>query len=179
MEPRTRGAERGSWGPLAGLLLAAVAAAHPAYSQEAGAVSGRHVRAGDQKAAALLTLGVTASPTFRLLVDTLEHSDLIVYVQTRPLSIPGQLQLAAVASGFRYLRVSVRVPARDSDLVAWLGHELQHAVELAGAPEVVDQDSLIRYYQRIGSVRRATGTLETAQAQATWRKILDEVKFGR
>jgi hypothetical protein len=142
-------------------------------------VSGRHVRAGDQKAAALLRLGVTASPTFRLLLDTLEHSDLVVYVETRPMSLPGRLQLAAVASGCRYVRVSVRVPARDSELIAWLGHELQHAVELAGAPEVLDQSSLTQYYQRIGSARRATATLETGKAQETWRKILDEVKFGR
>jgi TonB family protein len=126
-------------------------------------VSGRHVRAGDQKAAALVTLGLTASPTFRLLVDALGHSDLIVYVQTRPMSLPGRLQFAAVASGSRYVRVSVRVPGRDADLVAWLGHELQHAVELASAPEVVDQDSLIRYYERIG-MRRSEAAVETIAA---------------
>lgn len=152
--------------------------AHPASSQEARAVSGGHVRAGDPRAAALLTLGVTASPTFRLLVETLEHSDLIVHVQTRPMSLPGQLQFAAVASGFRYLRVSVRVPGRDAELVAWLGHELQHAVEVSGAPEVVDQDSLIRHYERIG-MRRSAGAVETLAAQQAWRRILDEVKFGR
>ncbi len=179
MEGRARWSERGPWGLPAGILLAVVVAAHPAYPQEAEAVSVRHVRAGDQKAAALLRLGVTASPTFRLLLDTLEHSDLIVYVETGPMSLPGQLQLAAVASGCRYVRVSVRVPARDWDLIAWLGHELQHAVELAGAPEVVDQGSLTRFYERIGSARRATDTLETGKAQETWRKILDEVKFGR
>jgi len=60
------------------------------------------------------------------------------------MSLPGQLQLAAVASGSRYLRVSVRLPGRDADLVAWLGHELQHAVKLSGAPEVVDQGSPCR-----------------------------------
>ncbi len=179
MERRAHRSERGPWGSLAGILLAVVVAAHPAYPQEPGEVSGSHVRACDRKAAALLKLGVTASPTFRLLLGTLEHSDLIVYVETRPMSLPGQLQLAAVASGARYLRVSVRLPGRDADLVAWLGHELQHAVELAGAPEVVDQDTLTQYYQRIGSARRATNTLETGKAQETWRKILDEVKFGR
>ena len=99
MERRARRSERGPWGLPAGILLAVVVAAHPAYPQEAEEVSGRHVRAGDQKAAALLRLGVTASPTFRLLLGTLEHSDLIVYVETRPMSLPGQLQLAAVASG--------------------------------------------------------------------------------
>ena len=178
MDSRARWTERGSWGPLAGILLAAVTAAHPVCTQEAGTVGASRVRAGDPKAAALLSLGVTASPTFRLIVETLEHSDLVVYVQTRPMTLPGQLQLAAVASGSRYVRVSVRVPARDSDLVAWLGHELQHAVELAGAPEVVDQDSLMRYYERIG-MRRSAAAAETVAAQQAWKKILDEVKFGR
>lgn len=94
------------------------------------------------------------------------------------MSLPGQLQFAAVASGLRYLRVSVRLPGRDAELVAWLGHELQHAVELASAPEVIDQDSLIRYYERIG-MRRSAGAVETLAAQQAWRRILDEVKFGR
>jgi len=178
MEGRARWSERGPWGLLTGIFLAVVIAAPPAYPQEAGAVHGSHVRARDRKAAALLGLGVTASPTFRLLLDTLEHSDLIVYVETRPMSLPGQLQLAAVVSGSRYLRVSVRLPGRDADLVAWLGHELQHAVELASAPEVVDQDSLLRHYERIG-MRRSADAVETVAAQQAWRRILDEVKFGR
>ena len=170
MDRSARRSERGPWALPAGILLAVVVAARPAYPQEAGEVSGRHVRAGDQTAASILRLGVTASPTFRLLLDTLEHSDLIVYVETRPMRLPAQLQLAAVASGSRYLRVSVRLPGRDADLVAWLGHELQHAVELAGAPEVVDQGSLTRFYERIGSARQATATLETGKAQETWRR---------
>jgi hypothetical protein len=151
----------------------------PASGQEpASAGASFHVRAADASAAELLELGNSASPSFRRLVEVLERSDLIVFVQTRPLPIPGQLELAGAAAGFRYVRVSVRVPGRDHDLVAWLGHELQHAVELAEAPEVVDQDGLLRHYERIGA-RRGRASVETAAAQAVWRKILDEVKFRR
>ncbi len=101
-----------------------------------------------------------------------------MYVETGVLDKPATLQFVTAGPDCRFVRISIRVPGRDRDLVAWLGHELQHAVELAGAPEVVDQDSLMRYYERIG-MRRSAAAAETVAAQRAWRRILDEVKFGR
>ena len=173
------GAWRNRWRKvMAGAALAGMVAAHSEAAQTSAARPGTRVRGGDPQAAALLDRGVSASPTFRQLVDTIERSDVIVHVETRPMTIPGRLQFAGSAGGSRYLRVSVRVPGREAELVAWLGHELQHAVELAGAPEVVDHESLLKYYRRVG-MRRSAGTVETLAAQQAWRKILDEVKFGR
>ena len=52
--------------------------------------------------------------------------------------------------GYRYLHVRMaRLPSADVQ-IALLGHELQHAVEIADAPDVIDPHSLAREYQRIG-----------------------------
>jgi hypothetical protein len=56
----------------------------------------------------------------------------------------------AATRNFRYVRISLN-PEIGGDLaVATLGHELQHAVEVAEAPSIVDGESLAAYYQKNG-----------------------------
>ena len=104
------------------------------------------LRPADKKAAALLAAGIARSETFRLLVDVIERSDLVVYVETGVMAVPGQLQFATATPGTRYLRVSIRIPGLENDLLPWLAHELCHATEIAEAREVNDQESLETYY---------------------------------
>ena len=153
----------------------------------AGASEGRaglepslvRVRAADTKAAFLLAAGLSRSATFRSLVKAIEESDLVVYVETRPLKIPGRMQLLAATSVCRHIRVSIQTPGLDDDLVAWLGHELTHAVEVAGAPDVRDQAGLRRLYQRIGRADRYGDEVESAAAQETWKRVLNEMRATR
>jgi hypothetical protein len=137
------------------------------------------VRAADQHADALLRRGRDASPTFREMLELLEHSDLIVHVETRAIALPGQIQLVAATPGCRYLRVSVRTPGLDTEQTAWLAHELWHAVEIAGAADVRDQASLQRLYKRIGRADRYGDTAESAAAQEAWTKVLGELRSVR
>jgi hypothetical protein len=141
-----------------------------------GAIS--RIRPVDKKAAALLQAGAARSATFRLLVETIEHSDLVVYVETCQLTLPGQLQFVSATPGSRYLRVSVRVIGVDNDLLPWLAHELWHAVEIAGALEVRDRASLMQLYDRIGGGLRSGGTvqMETLKAQETQATVLNELR---
>jgi hypothetical protein len=134
------------------------------------------LRAADPAAAALLRGGMARSATFRAIVETLEGSDLIVYVETRPIRLPGQLQLLAPTPGCRHVRISMRTPGVDTELVAWLGHELWHAVELAGAPQVRDQAGLVDLYRRIGGVDSSGTVAESAKAQDVWTKVLYEAR---
>lgn len=164
---------------LAVLALCGTAGAGQAASPVKPHAPLARLRAGDLKAAALLAAGTAQSETFRGLVDAIEHSDLVVYVDTRPLRLPGQLQLLAATPVCRHLRVSVRIPGLDTDLIAWLAHELRHAVELAGAPEVTDQASLRRFYQRIGAGGRHDDAVESFAAQETWTKVLYEVRGSK
>ena len=173
---------QGGWRWAACAVLATTCSVNCVYAQQSptpGATS--RLRASDQKAAALLHAGSARSATFRLLVETIDQSDLVVYVETRPLTLPGQLQFMSATPGGRYVRVSVRPMGLDNDLVPWLAHELWHAVEIAGAPEVRDRATLLRFYERIGGGFRAGATveMETVRAQETQATVLDELRGSR
>jgi hypothetical protein len=166
-------------GLLAVPVLAGSRAAVPArVDVDRQAAVGR-VRATDAEAAVLLGEGRARSATFRALVDAIQQSDLIVYIDTRPLKLPAQLRLVAVTPGCRHVQVSVRIPGLPTNLIAWLGHELQHAVELAGAPEVRDQASLRDFYGHSGLGYGGDDHVESAAAQETWIRVLYELRDAR
>ena len=163
-------------------LLAAALGAHEGFAQDAvapGAIP--RLRPLDEKAAALLQAGNARSATFRRLTQALERGDVVVYVATHQLNLPGQLQFVSATPGGRYLRVSVRVPGLDNDLLSWLAHELWHAVEIAGAPEVKDELSLLRFYERVpGGFRTGVAAraevVETGKAQKIRTIVLGELR---
>jgi hypothetical protein len=159
---------------VAGVLVTAdTVAAQKSGAQVAPAVtSASRLRVMDVRAGVLLREGAARSATFRSLVEAIEASDLVVYVRIAPSRTRGLVQFVAATASFRVLRVTVRTPGMDDD-IPYLGHELQHAVEIAGAPEVRDEPSLIALYRRIGHggrVGEAT-EMETAAAQATTTRI--------
>ena len=137
------------------------------------------VRAVDKSAEALLAAGCSRSATFRAIVDELTRSDVVVYVAVRPLDLPGQLQFLSASEWFRYVCVSVRKPGLATEQIAWLAHELTHAVEIARATEVRDVRSLRRLYERIGDGGRHGSRFESGAAQATWTKVLVELRGSR
>jgi hypothetical protein len=111
----------------------------------------RHVRSSDARARTLIEKGVARSATFRHLLDTLDASDVIVYVEpkyTHP-GLSGYLpHRVVVAEPFRYLHVMVGFFGADDRIIAVIAHELQHAVEVADAPEVRDDRSLRLLFSR-------------------------------
>jgi hypothetical protein len=143
---------------------------------QARLLPGAHVRGADAKARLLLQEGAARSATFRTLLEALEPSDVIVYVETGALDRPGQLLFVTAGPDYRFLRIAIRVPGRDAELIAWLAHELQHAVEIAAARDVRDGRGVLGLYQRIGLAGRSTG--ESVAAQQAWARVRDEVLFG-
>jgi hypothetical protein len=119
---------------------------------------GGHVRVSDARIRAAVADGIERSPLFRDLVAGLEASDVIVYVDSDP-TMPGRLQgrltFMAAAGGRRYVRVRIACALSGPHLIAMLAHELQHAVEIAAAPSVVDELSLAAEYRRIGFASHA------------------------
>jgi hypothetical protein len=167
---------------MGGLVAAAAFTAQVAWAQAPGMMNpSSRLRPVDAKSAGLLRAGCERSRTFRMLVERIEASDLIVHVEARHQALPGQLQFVSANPGGRYIRVSVRVLGLDDDLIPWLGHELWHAVEIAGAPEVRDRDSLRRFFERIGGGSRVGGAIEmeTVKAQETQATVLGELRRGR
>jgi hypothetical protein len=136
-------------------LLMGLLAAGQAQTLNAAAPSAHdpHVRPLEKDADRLMAKGLAKSPTFRRLVSRLEHSDVVVYVRLGwdlPVRIGGRLHFLAVHGESRYLVVDLNRALARSALVALLGHELQHAVEVAEAPDVTSSADLRVLYRRVG-----------------------------
>jgi hypothetical protein len=71
--------------------------------------------------------------------------------------IAGFVTFLASNAGWRYIQIKIARSLPRGVQVAILGHELQHAVEIADAAEVVSEASLAAFYGRIGSEHRAGG----------------------
>jgi hypothetical protein len=143
-----------------------------------------HVRSSESKHGQLIRHGYERSVTFRQLVDSLNASDVIVYVEAQPEfnARTGGLLLHSVVSagGHRYLRVKLRGGGGDGT-IAVLAHELQHAHEVAQARDVHDDEQMTALFARLDNrtcLRRACYETNAAQEVqgavaaelATWRK---------
>lgn len=148
------------WLLLAVIALATatpVAAADPAAVDPPG---GPRLRPRDARTASWLDEGRARSPRLRELADTLSRGDLIVYIVADahlPRHLDGGLTWQATAGGFRYVRVSLNPRLPRTQAIATLAHELQHALEVLEAPEVVCPLSLLHYFRRIGTSRGRDG----------------------
>jgi hypothetical protein len=104
----------------------------------------------------------------------------VVYVQCARLRshVEGELTFLAAAGGVRYVMVRLAWHLTTHRKIAILGHELQHAIEIADRPEIVDSRTLARAYEKFGFTRRAGPSrvdFDTAAAIGTgdtiWREM--------
>ncbi len=135
------------------------------------------VRPTDSRSADLLRTAVASSPTVAALVASLEGTDVIVCVQVtlRRFGFAGDLRILTSAGGRRYLMIRVSAEQSPSDQVAYLGHELQHANEIALAHDVRDDPGLMRLMARIGH-QGLGGTFETDAARRVTRRVQAELR---
>lgn len=122
------------------------------------------------------------SPTMAWLVAALERSDVIVHIEDRVLTDPriiGETRFVACAGGQRYFRISLDLFVRDHAAIALLGHELQHAWEIAERSWVIDQTTLERLYRETGHyVHGGLGfrRFDTHAGPDTERKVRAELR---
>jgi hypothetical protein len=119
-----------------------------------------HVRTLDPQLRALIRRGVDTSPSLRALVAALMHSDVLVYVERQRLANPalaGMLTFVTRAGGVRYLRIQIAWDLAPQRQIATLAHELQHAIEVARTPSVIDSPTLAQAYAHIGWERERRG----------------------
>src|SRR5215475_6399013 len=131
-------------------------------------VSAHHVRSSESKINALINAGLTRSSTFRQLVETLDRSDVIVYVDPKLQRPPLGAYLVhniVSAGGVRYLHIAIDVHGAEGRLVPLLAHELQHALEVADEPTVRDSESMDRLFERL-AVEFGCGGTTCAETQA-------------
>lgn len=74
------------------------------------------------------------------------------------------------------MRIQIALRASTAESIALLGHELQHAVEIADAVEVGDEQDMEALYVRIG-VRRGAHIYDTVAAQDMGRRIRRELRL--
>jgi hypothetical protein len=132
------------------LLIVATPSLSTAAESIAEAPRRLSIRSTDRRLRSLLEHGVRVSPTLRALVARLHASDVVVYLQCDGPSGPdGRLTFLSTAGGYRYVVVRMARFSRAQQ-IAMMAHELQHAVEIAETPAIVDGPSLVREYRRIG-----------------------------
>jgi hypothetical protein len=149
-----------------------------------GAETPSRVRSTNATVLTLVREGAARSVAFRSLVDQIERSNGIVYVEFGTCAF-GHLNACLLAfvvpsHGERYLRVLLTAgeSRRNHDqLLALVAHELQHACEVLEHPEVVDIATLNSLYEHIGVP--LTGGLsgyETSAARAAGDRVLTELR---
>ena len=119
------------------------------------------IRTDDPVLRWLLDTGSSSSLTFRWLVREIERSDLVVYVRivAMPRAIAGKTAFGTSAGGVRYVQVLLAEPQKGTEALVILAHELQHVLEVARNPLIVDAASMAAQYVRHGAVRkRGTAT---------------------
>ena len=159
------------------LLLALVLAADPFDASAALESPSRHVRTTDPYAKKLLAKGYAHSATFASLMARLQRSDVIVHVEILPrlpAAMEGRLMLLPRAHDVRYVRIQIALRGSEEDSVAVLGHELQHACEIADAPDVGNEQQMAKLYARIG-MRGGAHVFDTEAAQQAGRQVRREL----
>jgi hypothetical protein len=164
------------------VVAIAAITARPAAGQELFEYE-RRVRTADVFLQKLLRDGVVTSPTLRKLVARLQASDVVVYLsRDRNLQTPleGKTTFTTAAGSVRYVAIGVAWGRIPTLTIATIAHELQHAVEIADAPWVIDEESLAREYRRIG-FRSTVGpraplgrAFESAEAMAVGQRVWRE-----
>ena len=139
------------------------------------------VRSTERFMITLIREGYEQSPTFRELVDRLQRSNIIVFVQ--PAVCAGRRIRSCLVSVSgsaleRHIRILVDTRTSKNALIATVAHELQHAVEIAEHPDVTDASGTIKLYRRIAFGRCHEGLseeCETMRALDTEKAVLIEV----
>ena len=135
------------------------------------------VRPVHKRVQALLATGMERSATFRQLVRRIESSDVIVYVETRPDlrdGVGASMRFMACSATDRFVRVQLNGTYNAQTLVALLGHELQHVVEVAEHAEVRSSEDLRELYRRTG-LRTGTDTFDSEAARHAGYRVRDEM----
>src|SRR5262245_25485781 len=109
-----------------------------------------HVRTTRATIASLIHHATERSETFRNLVQAINASDGIVYIEEGVCGHAVQSCLVNVtaAGPNRMLWVLLKVRGVDCDLAGSIGHELQHTIEVLGNPRVTDFATMYSFYAR-------------------------------
>jgi hypothetical protein len=139
------------------------------------------LKPADPEMRRLIADGYQRSPSFRLLVDDLHRTDGLVVVQFG-MCAKGRFRSCVTHIGAdragRSIRIKVDTRANDDRLIATIGHELHHAMEILRESDVATPEGTLALYRRIGTGDCAKGlsdACETTAALDFESKVLSEL----
>jgi hypothetical protein len=134
------------------------------------------VRSSHPYIRAMIAEASQRSATFRGLVEAIEKTDGIIYVEQGECShrVTACLTMSIAATpGFRFLRVLVDARQLDWDVMASIGHELRHALEVLSESGIRSTEAIFLYYYREGMTMGET--FETSAAIRAGNTVRNEV----
>jgi hypothetical protein len=134
-----------------------------------------HMRPATEASAAFVANAGTRSQDVRDLTKTLEQSNVVAYVHLAPTQ-PGQptscLRFAGRSAYQRFVVITIGSDLPADRQVALLGHELQHAAEIAGVSWVSNPSDLDKLMALIGwRDASRVGGYETSAALGVERHV--------
>jgi len=135
--------------------------------------------------AGVIREGLCVSPTLRSLADRVDASDLTVHVRVNRFPdrrLAGGLRFLASTPTDRGLQVEIAFGLDRYARIAMLGHELQHAVEVAETAQIRDKDGFRRFYALHGvgpAIERAYETDAAREVEIAVRKELAHMSLHR
>ena len=129
-----------------------------------------------ERAARVLERGLAQSASFRTLVAAAGGARTVVYVALDPqlaIGLRGVTRLMRVSTGERMMLIVLSPRACDDDVVAVLGHELQHVAEMAEAG-VTTMAEVEAHYRKHG-IAGSAGRFETMAAWEAGTRVRSEL----
>lgn len=159
------------------MMTALATTGWPVAAANAGGTAATRVRSTNPAIAALIVQASVQSETFRELVETINNSDGIVYVEEGACGFGVRACVAGVtkAGGNRLLWVRVERHDIDLDVMGSIGHELRHTIEVLDEPSVTSNAAMFMLYSRIG-VRGLRKAFETQAAIEAGLAVRGEVQ---
>ena len=166
-------------GLAAAVLLAGARLTAAADSAAAG--GGMHVRSDSAVIGAAIDAAIERSRTFRRMVAAIDASDTVVFVSAGDCGHGVRACFTRVvdAGPHRYMFIRVDPRKRDCDLMASIGHELRHTLEIIEQPSIRSDEAKVMFYMRTG--RHGTPhAYETAAATEAGNAVRAEIdSFNR
>jgi hypothetical protein len=136
-----------------------------------------HVRTSSAVIARLIEQAAERSQTFKGLVDPVNASDGIVYIEKGDCThgVRSCFVNVTMAGRHRMLWVKVDLRGVDCDVMGLLGHELRHTLEVLSDPQVTDFSAMYFFYSR-ELAPGSTFPFETAVAKRTGEAVRAEVR---
>ena len=130
------------------LIASTVVTTRPTTAHPAGDV-GAQVRSTDAVIAALIAEAASLSGTFRRLIETIEGTDGIVYVESGACGhgVRACLMMNVTPAGnYRILRILIDMRQKPREVMGSIGHELRHAIEVLENRALVDTATVYLFY---------------------------------